>query len=332
MILPTIQIPISLDIFDFHLIGFTKDYQQYIFDEKIAVITEKKKNVWARYEILFREECNTVNNSPGVIFGQIESIVINDNSIEMRAAVFRMEEVPIASDFFSKFYEMVQNKWDVEPCNFHKVDESNEYLYLKEVNPEVDTGWNGERDAVVYAYRKLVQHSGIDSKYLPYFPCEMVVNPGDLDLENSIKDPDHQHQDDLDFYNVKYFDFKDELNRGLFQITESYNTAFPNQTKRGKKGPADRIKKLAECVRRLQETNKNLTWCKAAIDATHILYYDIWSEIWDKDPSLQKNNKINGIADKKFLEVYKTKKFLPDNVRYAYKVMGYDWKPAKKGK
>jgi hypothetical protein len=332
MILPTIQIPISLDIFGFHLMSFTKDYQLYISDERIAVKTEKKKDVCDRYEILFCEEYNIVNNYPGAIFGQIESLVTNDTLIEIRAAIIRMEEVPIAADFFSKFYQMVINKWDVIHGNISLSNEFIDNLYMEEVNPEVDTGWNGEGDAVVYAYRKLIEQSGIDSKYLPHIPYEINLDwPRKMIMYEPIEDPLHHLPDDPDF-GEKYFDFKDELNNMLFPFTESNNTALANQTKRGKQGPPYRIKKLAECVRRLKEKNQNLSRDKAAKDATKILYDEIWNELWDKDPS-NEDNEINEIAEGKFYKEYKTKNFTQDNVRYAYKAMGWDdWKPAKKGK
>ena len=332
MILPTIQIPISLDVFGFHLKNFIQDYQLYMSDEIIPGKTEKKKDVWASYEILFRDECNTVNNSPGAIFGQIESIVLNSTLIEMRAAVIRMEEVPVASDFFSKFYKMVVEKWDVIHDNIFLSNEFNDYFYLEEVNPKVDTGWNGQGNAVVYAYEKLVRQSGIDSKYLPYFPFENLVQSGNLILYEPIEGPDHQQHDDLEFLE-RYFEFKDELNHALSPITEFNDTALANQTKSGKKGPSDRIKKLANQFREIKLKNPSLSRVDVAKKLTKVYRDEIEDELREKQSKMRYDE-----IDEKVTEEFRKKtgksmkEFTADNVRYCYEVMDYDWKPAKKGK
>jgi len=328
MRLHTIQIPISLDVFDFHLKNFIQDFQLYMSDEKIAVKTESKKNAWARYEILFSEECNTVNNCPKAIFGQIESIVINDTLIEMRAAVIRMEEVPIASDFFSKFYKMVIEKWNVIHDNIFLSNEFNEILSpeeVEEIKREVDTGWNGEGDALVYAYEKLVRHSGIDSKYLPYFPYEIVLHSGDLILYAPITDPLHQQHDDPDYFWEKYLKFKEELNLELIPIEES---------KRGKQGPSARIEKRAKRAREIKRKNPSLSRAQVAKKLTKVYKDEIEEELREKHYGMSDDD----IGKKILVEFYKEagenkKEFTADDIRHCYNIMDWDdWIRAKKGK
>ena len=120
MILPTIQLPLSVKIFDINLKYFVHEYEL----EKLVKININEITIGGygkRYEISFDKKHMSETECAGVVFGELETIPLEDKRTEVRTAVIEIERIPYGKDFFFNFYNMVQNKWNCKFL-FDKID------------------------------------------------------------------------------------------------------------------------------------------------------------------------------------------------------------------
>jgi hypothetical protein len=114
MRIPSIYLPIDLELFDDHFQLFFEDFTHIRPDylkhtlNQIKIGTDK-----IRYEIEFANLKSSTPQEPKRVICQVEAIVVSDHRIEVRAAVLDINKSGWGETFLSEFYNLVYEKWGV---------------------------------------------------------------------------------------------------------------------------------------------------------------------------------------------------------------------------
>jgi hypothetical protein len=114
MRIPSIYLPIDLELFDDHFRRFFEDFTYPRPD--YLKYTLNKKNIGTgriRYEIEFENLKPSILPKPKRVIGQFEVFVAGAHRIEIRAAVLEINKSGRGEAFLSEFYNMVYEKWGV---------------------------------------------------------------------------------------------------------------------------------------------------------------------------------------------------------------------------
>ena len=120
MRIPSIYLPIDIELFDDHFKRFFEDFTQIRPDYLKHTLNQIKIGAdRIRYEIEFEnlKQSNPVESKR--VISQIEVFVVGDNRIEIRAAALDVlspdNRMGWGEVFLDEFYNMVNLKWNVKP-------------------------------------------------------------------------------------------------------------------------------------------------------------------------------------------------------------------------
>ena len=122
MIIPSIFLPITLELFDVHFHRFFLDYTQTKPEfYKFILNRIEIGTIGVRYEIGLEPQKPSTPPKPNRAISEIEALVIGDNRIEIRTAALDIFDLPTADDtwgwgeaFLWQFYNMIDAKWNVK--------------------------------------------------------------------------------------------------------------------------------------------------------------------------------------------------------------------------
>jgi hypothetical protein len=116
MIIPSIYLPIDIELFDDHFKRFFEDFTQIRPDYLKHTLNQIKigtKRI--RYQIEFENLKPSNPPEPKRVICQIEAWVVSDHRIEIRAAALDINKSGWGEAFLTEFYDMVNLKWNVKP-------------------------------------------------------------------------------------------------------------------------------------------------------------------------------------------------------------------------
>lgn len=116
MLLPELKIPISIEVFETNLEYFINEY--VLNCENPNLQFEKCKIGFSghRYTIYSKQK-DSLKSNP-VKIGEIDVFKIYEEKVEIKAAVYYIENSKECLEFFNEFYYMVFNKWHIVPKPF----------------------------------------------------------------------------------------------------------------------------------------------------------------------------------------------------------------------
>lgn len=124
VLLPELKIPISIEVFETNLEYFINEY--VLSCENPNLQFEKCKIGFSghRYTIYSKQK-DSLKSNP-VKIGEIDVFKIYEEKVEIKAAVYDIENSKECLKFFNEFYYMVFNKWHIVPKPFkgHILDDS----------------------------------------------------------------------------------------------------------------------------------------------------------------------------------------------------------------
>ncbi len=117
MILPTISLSTSSDVFHRYLIHFINNFEA----DKHCVIHRKPyvigNQIW-RDECYFSKHELIESEDKGKLFGEIEAFPLTDKKLEVRVACLEYSQGDLGVDFFNDFYDGIDKRWGYDPSQY----------------------------------------------------------------------------------------------------------------------------------------------------------------------------------------------------------------------
>lgn len=118
MLLLKMSIYTSFEIFETHLIYLIREY---VSPYTLTKLEFDKVNILPkghRYTIF--AQVNDSNISSPIKIGEIDVIIVNDKRVEMRSAVYNLQQTKEGIDFFNQVFHLVYKNW--RPISFNSFD------------------------------------------------------------------------------------------------------------------------------------------------------------------------------------------------------------------
>jgi hypothetical protein len=120
MIIPSIYLPINIELFDDHFKRFFMDFIQKRPDYlKHTMNRTVNRTGGLRYEIEFEDLRLSTPPEPKMVISEIEAFVVDNNRIEIKAAAIDVlypdNRMGWGEVFLDEFYNMINLKWNVKP-------------------------------------------------------------------------------------------------------------------------------------------------------------------------------------------------------------------------
>ena len=120
MIIPSIFLPITLELFDIHFHRFFSDFTKEPDFLKYYLTQKEIGKVGFRYVVELEGQDTTTKTTPKKVINEIEALTIDDKKIEIRSSTLdplsRSDNEWSWSDaFIDEFYRMINSKWNVWP-------------------------------------------------------------------------------------------------------------------------------------------------------------------------------------------------------------------------
>ena len=127
MIIPSIFLPITLELFDVHFQRFFFDFTKEPDFLKYYLTRIEIGKVGYRYIIELEGQDSSTTPVPKRVINEIDALLIYDNKIEIRSSTLEplsvfYEDWSWADAFIDEFYIMVNSKWNIWP-SFPNVEE-----------------------------------------------------------------------------------------------------------------------------------------------------------------------------------------------------------------
>jgi hypothetical protein len=126
MIIPSISLPITLEVFDVHFHRFFLDFTKEPDFLKYYLTRIEIGKVGYRYIIELEGQDPSTTPTPKRVVNEIEALIIDDNKVEIRSSTLEPGMVKIdwswSDAFIDEFYIMVNSKWNIWP-SFPNVEE-----------------------------------------------------------------------------------------------------------------------------------------------------------------------------------------------------------------
>jgi hypothetical protein len=114
MRIPSIYLPIDIELFDDHFKRFFEDFTHIRPDNLKHTLNQIKIGTGRiRYEVEFENLKPSKLPEPKRVICQIEAYVVSNHRIEIRAAALEINKSSWGETFLSAFYNMVYEKWGV---------------------------------------------------------------------------------------------------------------------------------------------------------------------------------------------------------------------------
>ena len=114
MRIPSIYLPIDIELFDDHFKRFFEDFAQIRPDYLKHTLNQLKIGTdRIRYEIEFERRITSKPSEPKRVVSQIDVFVVGGNRIEIRAAALEINQSGWGEAFLTEFYNMIYEKWGV---------------------------------------------------------------------------------------------------------------------------------------------------------------------------------------------------------------------------
>jgi hypothetical protein len=120
MRIPSIYLPIDIELFDDHFKRFFMDFIQERPDYlKHTLNRTVNRTGGFRYEIEFEDLRLSTPPEPKMVISEIEAFVVDNNRIEIKAAAINVlypdNRMGWGEVFLDEFYKMINLKWNVKP-------------------------------------------------------------------------------------------------------------------------------------------------------------------------------------------------------------------------
>lgn len=112
MLLPELNIPVSIEIFESHVERFIRGY---VTSDQFSFGYEKKDFINGGYRLSIFFYQKEPDNSSSNKIGEIDLLIVNPQKVNINASVLNIEKIKEGIDFFNDFYFMVFDKWEVTP-------------------------------------------------------------------------------------------------------------------------------------------------------------------------------------------------------------------------
>ena len=114
MRIPSIYLPIDIELFDVHFKQFFEDFVHIRPDYLKHTLNQINIGTGRiRYEVEFENLNPSKLQEPNRLICQIEEWVVSDHKIEVRAAALEINRSSWGEAFLTEFYNMVYEKWGV---------------------------------------------------------------------------------------------------------------------------------------------------------------------------------------------------------------------------
>ena len=292
MRLEEIRIPTNQDIFEENL----KDFVKYKWPNMIMSV--KVKDVFRRrYEVSYPVDSVYAIGHQSRVFGEIETISLEENRTEIRVAAIYDEERTFHSNFFDSLYSTIHKKWLPEEIPKPEMTNMGEIRF-----PNMRT----ERP-IAYKIKHLKARFGFSY---------------DANMGKELKDPKQEAGRQMILI---------ELHRKLPPIEESEDLNSTRSQPESKKGMSEWRERRAYLFKEVKDKNPRLTYDQVAAEATDMVHNEIEEQIRKTNPGMD-NEKLEYMVLEKFKNEYNNgrKEFSGDDVDNDFDVKEWTWIDSRK--
>jgi len=295
MILPTIIVNTTLDIFDVNFKVYVREFE-YENDCEIdydQIIVDKFIN---RYVLSFNKTNDYYGGKPINIFGELETYPILENErFGIRVATYVIKPIDLWNDFLISLYQRCHKIWLIttEPVYSEFVFD---FSHL---------------DNLEWYIIKVYRDHGFNKEY--YRSGLILQESDDLELEKRRKR------------------LLKVLKRRLPPIEESEDLNSTRSQPESKKGMSEWRERRAYLFKEVKDKNPRLTYDQVAAEATDMVHNEIEEQIRKTNPGMD-NEKLEYMVLEKFKNEYNNgrKEFSGDDVDNDFDVKEWTWIDSRK--